>query len=196
MIDQFDIGYPKRFGSCHIGLYQPILNRFLLTLCNVEYAREIAMIASGRYHLFLVNLVTADNYSENLIDNLCCDNWSLPAEQITETTINRYANFIVDATHLTENYNTNELVEEKQYLQLCWQYLKLIDSVFANNVNGPRIKQFLLEVFELPDHKYTIVQNLKKQILAELFLGLDTNSVRNSVEGILAKAKEDHDLVF
>ena len=81
MIEPFDIGYPERFGSCHIGLYQPMENTFLLTLCNVQHAQDIALIISGRYPVFLVDLTSAENYCENLIDNLCCTNWSLPAEQ-------------------------------------------------------------------------------------------------------------------
>jgi hypothetical protein len=62
----FDHGAPKNPGGCHIGLYQPILNRFLLTVNHIRDAQDIALIAASRYPLFLVNLVTADNYNENL----------------------------------------------------------------------------------------------------------------------------------
>jgi hypothetical protein len=68
-----------------------MLNQFLLTINNIQHARDIALIASGRYPLFLVNLVTADNYHENLIDNFCCENWKLPNEQIAPTNIVTYA---------------------------------------------------------------------------------------------------------
>ena len=34
-LETFDYGAPKNPGGCHIGLYQPILNRFLLTINHI-----------------------------------------------------------------------------------------------------------------------------------------------------------------
>jgi hypothetical protein len=96
MIEPFDHGVPISPGDCHIGLYQPMLNQFLLTVNNIQHARDIVLIASGRYPLFMVNLVTASNYRKNLIDNLCCENWALPSQQIAPTEMENYANFVVN----------------------------------------------------------------------------------------------------
>jgi hypothetical protein len=198
--EPFDVG--SCYGSCQIGLYQPMLNRFLLTTSNIEHARDIMFIASGRYPLFLVNLVTADNYHENLIDNLCCENWKLPHQQIVETSIKNYANFIVNAQHLLPIVRHDDpfLSEEKHYLQLCWHYLKLLDRLRNRNIHGWRIKQFMSDIFDFQENQHDTVsmhvQNLKKQIIVELYLCKDTHSVRDSIENIIAKAKEDHDLVL
>ena len=200
MPEPFDIG--SFYGSCQIGLYQPVLNRFLLTTNTIEHARDIALIASGRYPLFLVNLVTADNYHENLIDNLCCENWKLPDQQILETSIKNYANVIVHARQLLPivGHDNSFLSAEKHYLQLCFHYLKLLDQLKNRNAHGWRIKQFMSDVFDFQENQHDTVsmhvQNLKKQIIAELYLCKDTNSVRDSIENIIAKAKEDHDLVL
>jgi hypothetical protein len=149
-----------------------------------------------------VNLVTADNHCENLIDNSCCENWKLPYQQIVETSIKNYANFIVNAQHLlpiTEHDNLY-LSEEKHYLQLCWHYLKLLNQLRDRNIVGWRIKQFMSDIFDFQENQHDTIsmhmQNLKKQIMAELYLCKDTNSVRNSIENIITKAKEDHDLVL
>lgn len=200
MPEPFDIG--SCYGGCHIGLYQPMLNRFLLTTNSIQHARDIALIASGRYPLFMVNLVTADNYYENLIDNLCCEKWKLPDEQIAPTKIITYANVIVQAQHLllVTTQSDLDLSEEKHYLQLCWHYLKLLDKIKNLNIHGWRIKQFMSEFFDLQENQHddisTYVQNLKKQIIAELYLCRDTNSVRSSIENIIAKARKDHDLIL
>jgi hypothetical protein len=202
MPEPLDIGIPEKFGDCHIGLYQPMLNRFLLTLCDIDRARDIALIASGRYPLFLVNLTTASNYCENLIDNLCCENWALPIQQIIPTEMSNYANFIVDSTHLVPvpgwQHCDPDLPEEKHYLHVCWYYLKLLDSIAANNiVRGQRIKEFMFDIFDIQQNQSDmIVQNLKKQIVAELYLCKDLNATKDSIENIIAKAKKDHDLVF
>jgi hypothetical protein len=199
MLKFFDIG--SCYGGCHIGLYQPMLNRFLLTVNDVQHARDIALIASGRYPLFLVNLVTADNYLENLIDNLCCENWKLPDQQIAPTGISTYANFIVLAQDLLPvRVQTDlDLSEEKDYLQLCWYYLKVLDRLREYNISGWRIKQFMSDIFDFKENQHDDVsshlRNLKKQIVAELYLCRDIKSSLASIENIIAKAKKDHDLV-
>jgi len=195
--EPFDFGVPERFGDCHIGLYQPMLNQFLLTVTNIQHAQDIALIASGRYPLFLVNLTTASNYCENLIDNACCENWTLTAEQIIPTEMSNYANFIVNAKQLVpgQQHHDSELHDEKHYLQVCWYYLKLLDSVATNNIRGRRIKDFMSDIFNIQQNESDlIVQNLKKQIIAELYLCKDITVTKISIENILKQAT--HDLVF
>jgi hypothetical protein len=193
----FDIGAPKNHGGCHIGLYQPMLNRFLLVVNNLQHAQDIALIAAGRYPLFMVNLVTADNYCENLIDNMCCENWALPSQQVVTTALKNYANFAVDAVHLVQHHCEHDVSQEKQYLQLCWYYLKLHDQILQKNTYGWKIKKFMSDIFDFELHPQDMpVESLKKQIVAELFLCKDINSTTTSIENIITKAKKDHDLVF
>lgn len=199
MNDYFDIGYPKRFGSCHIGLYQPMENRFLLTLCNVQHAQDIALIISGRFPVFLVDLTSAKNYSPNLIDNLCCVNWSIPPEQILPTQIHNYSRIIIEAENLVYCQNQNpELAKEQQYLQMIWHFLKRFDQVIDHSRNyvgqygnwGWAIKNFMSFVFDQQDQSYVDLQNIKKQIFRELFLGRDSKSVSDSLENIFAKIEQ------
>jgi hypothetical protein len=199
MIEPFDIGYPERFGSCHIGLYQPMENKFLLTLCNVQHAQDIALIISGRYPVFLVDLTSAENYCENLIDNLCCTNWSLPAEQVLPTQIPDYSRKIVAAKKLIQNYNLNsDLAKEQQYLQMIWLSLRRFDQVIDYPINynghhgnyGWAVKHFMATVFDQRDQTYENLQNIKKQLFRELFLGRDLESVSASLENIFAKLEQ------
>ncbi len=200
MAKPFDIGIPEKFGDCHIGLYQPMLNQFFLTLCDIQYARDIALIASSRYPLFLVNLVSADNYSKNLIDNTCCQNWALPSQQIVPTKLSNYANFVINAEHLEpaiRHSDIYQIEEEKHYLQVCWHYLRLLDPIINTNIVGWRIKKFMLDIFDIPENQSDmIVQKLKKQVIAELYLCKDIAVTKISIENIIDKAKKDHDIVF
>jgi hypothetical protein len=198
-LEPFDLGLPITPGDCHIGLYQPIFDRILLTVCDIEQARDIALIASGRYPLLLVNLTTADNYTQSnqyttstkkTIDNSSCDNWTLPAEQIVPTEMSNYANFIVNATHLASVWRQydSDLSDEKHYLQVCWYYLKLFDS----KIHGQRIKKFMSDIFDIQQNDSDLImQNLKKQIIAELYLCKDINLVKISIENILKQAAND-----
>jgi hypothetical protein len=195
----FNVGAPRNPGGCHIGLYQPTLNRFLFTVNDIRYAQDMALIAINRYPLFLVNLVTADNYCENLIDNFCCENWSLPSQQIAPTMLKDYANFVVDAEHLIESPSDQDLSEEKQYLQLCCHYVRYYSQVIQKRTYGLEIKKFMSEVFGFESHPHRNnipAQNLKKQIMTELFLCRDITATEASIENIIAKANNDHDLAL
>lgn len=202
MDEYFNIGCSTEFGLCHIGLYQPLMNRFLLTLGDVHQAREIALIASNRYHLFLVNLTSADNYSSNLIDNQCCENWALLNSQTKETRIHNYANFIVDADYLVQCFDQSvgfvhsDIQEEKKYLQLVWYYLKLLDQMLEINIPGWRIKKLMSDTFDLEDQKFLIAQNLKKQIMSKMFSTRATDSIKADLEHIISNAKNCYDFVF
>jgi hypothetical protein len=217
MNDYFDIGYPKRFGSCHIGLYQPTENRFLLTLCDVQQAQDIALIISGRYPVFLVDLTSAENYSPNLIDNLCCVDWSIPPEQILPTQIQTYSRIIVEAKKLVYCQNQNpELAKEQQYLQMIRHFLKKLDQDivyhpknyvdqygnYPTNITvqygnyGWAVKNFMSTVFDQQDQSYVDLQNIKKQIFRELFLGRDLDSVKISVGNLITKIENNYDFIL
>lgn len=197
MIDYFDVGYPNKFGSCHIGLYQPVIKRFLITVCSLDHAREILLIAGGRYPLYPVNLVTAENYCENLIDNYCCDAWGLSDLQIVPTTDNYYVDYYINADKLV-NYPKNllDLSCEKAYLQLIWYYVKFFEKIMLTNVYVWRTKRFMADIFDCNDRRYVTVQTLKKQVIQQLFLGKDLNQIQSTVENLIISAKKEHDLVF
>lgn len=197
MIDYFDIGYPAKFGSCHIGLYQPVIKRFLITVCSLEHAREIVLTAGGRYTLCPVNLVTAQNYCENLIDNYCCENWGLLESQIVSTTNNDYVEYYINADKLL-NYPENnvDLSNEKAYLQMCWYYVKFFEEFMLKNVYVWRTKRFMADIFDCNDRLYATVQNLKKQVIQQLFIGKDLNEIQRNIENLIDQAKKEHDLVF
>jgi hypothetical protein len=197
MTNYFDIGYPDRFGSCHIGLFQPILRRFLLTVCDVRHAQEIIMIASNRYTLYSVNLVTANNYCQNLIDNHCCDSWGVNQSQILSTADNTYADFFVDAQQLVpQSAHYFDVATEKNYLQMIYYYVKLLEDVSFRNLYAPKVKQFMLDTFDHQEKKFTGVQNLKKQITKELYLSQNMNSTHDAIVNIISNIKQEYDIIF
>jgi hypothetical protein len=165
----------------------------------VHHAQDIALIISGRYPVFLVDLTSAENYCENLIDNLCCVDWSIPSEQVLPTQICNYSRAIIDAKKLVYCQNQNpELAKEQQYLQLIWHCLKRFDLVIDRPKNyveeygsyGWAVKNFMSFVFDQPDQSCINLQNIKKQIFRELFLGRDLESVNASLENLFAKIEQ------
>jgi hypothetical protein len=165
-------------------------------LCNVQHARDIALIISGRYPVFLVDLTSAENYSPNLIDNLCCVDWSIPPEQVIPIRIYEYSRVVVEAKKLVYCQNQNlELAKEQQYLQMVWYCVRLFDKLvdqqtIFHTIFGYDIKHFMSFVFDQQDQDYINLQNIKKQIFRELFLGRDLESVGASLENIFAKIEQ------
>jgi hypothetical protein len=199
MNNYFDIGYPAHYGSCHIGLYQPVLKRFLLTVCNIQQAREIVMIVGGRYSLYPVDLVTASNYCKNLIDNDCCENWRLPESQTVAITRNTYVDYYIEAKILIpqqEYFLDIDIDNEKKYLQMVWYYVKLFEQLYMKNVYAWRVKQFMIDIFDHQDPQYEIVQDIKKQIVKELFYSKDINATQTALDNIIANAKKKHDIIL
>jgi hypothetical protein len=80
---------------------------------------------------------------------------------------------------------------------VCWHYLRLLDPIINTNIVGWRIKKFMLDIFDIPENQSDmIVQKLKKQVIAELYLCKDIAVTKISIENIIDKAKKDHDIVF
>lgn len=169
---QYDLGYPAKFGDMHLGLYQPVLNRFLLTVCDLEQAQEIIMLASSRYSLYLVDLTQAENYVPNIIDNHCCEMFTMSdPEQINIQLPDRgfmvcSTKKLVAADVVDENFN-----QEKKYLQLILYYVKFMTFIQWNSRDKIIINPWINNVLDKPmlDPEGDTISAIKKC----LYLGID-----------------------
>lgn len=59
------------------GLYEPITDRIIMTSRFPNALETVAFLFFGRYNFYVIKLSTADNFQPNLIDNLCCTNWTI-----------------------------------------------------------------------------------------------------------------------
>ena len=71
------LGAPHRIGMQQFALYQPVVGRLVLTTPSRSRAEDIVLLASARYPLHVFDLVTADNWHPELIDNTCCLEWGV-----------------------------------------------------------------------------------------------------------------------
>lgn len=82
----FEYGCPADSSLAHYGLYQPVLDRFVFTVDDLEIAQEIKLLMASRFGLYIFDLTQADNYQPNLIDNICCENWTVDNKKIIKIT--------------------------------------------------------------------------------------------------------------
>ena len=81
---------------------------------------------------------------------------------------------------------------------MIWLTLRRFDRVIDGPTNyighygnyGWAVKHFMATVFDQRDHTYENLQNIKKQLFRELFLGRDLESVSASLENIFAKLEQ------
>lgn len=176
-----DLGYPNRFGDPHFGLYQPVLDCFLLTLCDSRQAREVKLLASARYSLFVIDLTTAQNYTPNIIDNDCCHHWSLTNRDHVHVGQSD-ANRIITAHQLEPISNIDpDVGKEQQYLQIVWYYVKYFEKleILANKQIHDWIDGVLDTEFSDPD--YAIVKKCIKDIRYALWCGHDLNQIEKDI---------------
>jgi len=69
------------WGCCQdgkqYGLYDTITNRIVLTYHKRFIMEYIVELFSSRFNFKLIDLTTAKNFTNNLIDNACCTNWTI-----------------------------------------------------------------------------------------------------------------------
>ena len=172
------------------GLYEPILDMFLLILDSAEHAETLKYIASSRYTLHVYRIDTAINFTDIHMDNVCCHNWSLTKkEQLLNIEYALHNTDIVAIEEFCPSSNTRfwNIDEEKRWLMFCQHVLKQLDQY----PGGSRYKNMfrtLGGVFEVEEFRN--VGNLvgsRHEILSKLYLGSDIPSVKQQIQDILNK---------
>jgi len=189
----FDYGYPKTFGLPHFGLYQPTLDCILLTVCDIEEALEIQMLASSRYNLFVVDLVSAENYSVNMIDNDCCENWTLSNKEDIDIGLSGSISSIVQVSKLIEiSHRDPDASKEKLYLQTIWYHVKYCLQI--ENHARKQVHDWIDGIFELDfeENDHTITKKYIKQIKTTLYLGTDLDQIENKIKKIKSQIKKHY----
>jgi hypothetical protein len=154
-------GYPTKLGYPHYGLYQPLLGHFLLITNSLDESIKIKNLAISRYSLFIFQLDDASNYSFNLIDNDCCENWSVIPHQRFDFAVTYYSDPIKAQQLIaasTNNININ-IAEEKQWLQYIWYWIRFVDWI-AEAQSWYHQKKFMIDLglYQFPDYQLQLQQ--------------------------------------
>lgn len=126
----FDFGLPADPDDPVYGLWEPMSDRFLFVTHDLSIARTLSLVASSRYLLYVVEISQADNYFHTLIDNCCCNHWSLVNRGDIMTSNIASFNKIHSATKLAERgcYTNWPLGQEMQYLQICNWWMQFMQG--------------------------------------------------------------------
>ena len=187
----FTYGYPLDTRMGIYGLYQPVLDCFLLVLPDyMDLGPRLTAILSSRYLLQPVFLSLASNYVHNIIDNEVCENWTfsnihqVPARSLMSNFKTINAEQLVPTTVSVDW----DIKQEKQWAQFCLFWLRFIVNLENNGICGLWIDQAIgnNSFFEQfgpviqPEFKAFIDQTIKL-----LYLGQDLESTEQKIMNLL-----------
>lgn len=188
----FDSGYPKNFGDPHFGLYQPVLDCFLLTVCDLAQAQEIKMLASSRYSLYVVDLVCAENYAIDLIDNSCCENWTLSNKEMIQVGASHHIAVLKSDCLVTTNTQDSDVTGEKLYLQEILYHVKYyFDMERFTNIKIHDWIDGIID-YDFADQDYIFRKECIKKIKKILYLGVDLVQMEDEITQIKSQIQEYH----
>ena len=63
------------------GLIEKLTERIVFVAGDLDIIRMVQIIVSSKYELHIADLSNAKNYNTTLIDNTCCDAWTLSGQE-------------------------------------------------------------------------------------------------------------------
>ena len=177
----------------HWALYEPASQRFLFAsdFQEIDVLQEIRMLCSSRYNLFLCDISSAENYHDGILDNTCCENWSMIGDFI-DTQL--FASPIFDIDKLVPSGGTeidDSVIQEQknwiQFIQHWVNWLRLGPLAEPRLQIDSFIEQILYLKFDnTSTHDFfSNLQKLVRDIKLELYLGNDIDSSQNKIIKLL-----------
>jgi len=183
----FTYGYSPDLRNSIYGLYQPVLNCFLIVFPDYDsVGPQLATILSSRYVLQPVQLDTADNYIHNIIDNEICELWTisnldeiLPNEIMTSVNV-----LLADQLIPTTPNRSIQIEKEKQWAQFCLFWLRFIRSECQSGATGLWIDNQIgnLDIFNVfepvlfPNYREFVTKTMSL-----LYLGQDLEKTEQAI---------------
>jgi hypothetical protein len=187
----------------HWALYEPASQRFLFTsdFQDVDILQEIRMLCSSRYNLFLFDISSAENYHANIMDNTCCENWSL-VRDFNDAVLMHAP--MLNVTKLIPSGSTeisdSMIQEQKKWIQFVNHWILWLRHGVLND-HWCSIDKFVEDTmgmkFDDPSnfHFYENSARLAQDIRWALYLGNDIQSTQNKITELMSTRLRKESLI-
>ena len=171
------------------GLYEPVLDCFLFLTDELDIANKLKYILSSRYstHICQINLTT--NYTTGIIDNGCCENWSLTnkSKVKAEHYLENLKMILGETLCPTQRKDTTWNIDtEKQWCLLCNHWLKFLKSRGAMVHDYSEIDEYLNDFLSIDTLGPAIAYNIDTAgILKLLYLGEDFEQTDLAIQRLI-----------
>jgi len=187
-----DFGYPSRPGYPQYAIYQPILDRFLLTSGNLDKIFLVSDLLANRYHTLVVELNSAKNYHPNLIDNSCCENWTCQGvlDLIKPSSFRHPLDISYIASSSIVDY---PIQEEKSWAEFLYRWVYRIDDISRKCVHNLDQQIFISSMFDLPGSELVeyidTINQIKKSSLRILFFANNQEQADQNIKSFFEQCK-------
>lgn len=179
-IKYFDYGCPADQSGRQYGLYQPALDLILFTIEDRDLARDLQLVMSSRYGLYLYDLTSAKNYQPELVDNACCRNWTVSNKDRVEVT----HSYSISGPEITVDQLIPVIEQKKISIDLdseqAWMHLALYWLRFLKHLQTESYRWYAVEKFvqfisdnSLPSGFGKNIETFEKMLKRSLYLRRD-----------------------
>jgi hypothetical protein len=168
------------------ALYHPIFKCFLILTHTRDLAWQLKSLLSSRYLVGVVCISSAKNYSASMIDNTCCEKWTMSNSPPDVREL-----LLVKSESTVENLlpaipqGGFDIEKEKKWAQMCLYWLRVFDRVYDMFPYGKIdfLLNGILDLKELTYIPYELVIEIKKI----LYLETDFVTAEQSILDIIKK---------
>lgn len=168
----FEYGYPDP-GNPYYGLWSPALNCFIFVHHNLERLVKLQWLLSSK---ILVNVLQFDNVvsEQNLIDNTCCENWTITQDgQLNIALSYKQGGTVTSCQHVrVQNQNPTfdqDVTFLRQWTFFLNHWCNKIESKF--NTDNP-LEQYVSNIIDADQ---------KNQLYLLLWLGENIHDTLNNL---------------
>jgi hypothetical protein len=181
----FTIGLPADHGQPLYGIYQPILDCFLVVHHDLESINRVKALLTSRYGVFVVCVSAAENYSPTLIDNHVCHRWTLSNSMDVDLTNYLKNTGIINVQHLIETTANIDwdVDQERRWALMCLFYVTM-SKKYKTGLRHGEIDHILGEFIELDDLEYTKNRALK-EIFKILYFTRNETQAENKITSVI-----------
>lgn len=169
------------------GLYQPTMNRFLFVVDNLHRVHQLQALLVGRYPLAVCCLSASTNYQNGMIDNECCENWTLSNVADTFSSSN-FNGTDVNAEQLLETNQPFDwpIGNEKQWIMFCNHWIDFFDLVRKHETWSHKFDAQVMSFLDCKLEYFPL--QLEKQVMQLLFNGTDITSTEQTIIELISNS--------
>lgn len=176
-------------GCVVYGLYEPVMDLFLLLVDSAEQAETLKYLLSPRYALHIYRVDTAVNFKDIGLDNLCCHNWSFTNKnQLLSIRHGLTDQDIVPIEELCPTTNTKvwDIDQEKSWIMWCNYVLTRLEQY--PGLQYKKMFRTMGAFFDVDEFKNTAsLVRSHDEILTILYRGTDIEQTRQKILDILSR---------
>ena len=174
------------------GLYEPVLDKFLIVLDSLEHAELLKYLLSSRYHIFICRLDLASNFKSIGVDNSCCHYWSfVDKDRTLQLALNLSNTDPVIVKELCASSSTKiwDIDKERQWIMFCRYVLQHV--IDYQNSRFEKASSIVNQILKFDEFDNLTSYDTRQKIFSVLYFGNDIDDAEYQLRTLLGTTKQE-----